>query len=137
VEISFPIEFLVEGTPVSAQAARADSRTQWQERVKASSSTVLPEGHFASEGEMSVTMFYFPPGPMVGDIDNIVGLVLDALSKHVYMDDVQVARLLVQKFEPGNVFAFSSPTVTLAEALKHQRPVLYVRVSDDPFEELT
>ncbi len=38
-----------------------------------------------------------------GDIDNIVKPILDALCHHIYMDDRQVQRLVVQKFEPDAV----------------------------------
>ena len=85
---------------------------------------------------MAVTLFYFPDGPMQGDVDNIVKLVLDAMCKHIYVDDSQVERILVQKFEPENVFGFSSPSAKLKEALNRQAPVLYVRLSDEPFEDL-
>lgn len=74
---------------------------------------------------------------MQGDIDNIVKLVLDALARHIYMDDSQVERLVVQKFEPGNVFAFASPSAMLGEAMNRRKPLLYVRLSDNPFEELS
>jgi hypothetical protein len=47
-----------------------------------------------------------------------------------------VERVLVQKFEPGKVFGFARPGKTLAEALQSKRPVRYVRVSNDPFEDL-
>ena len=73
---------------------------------------------------------------MQGDVDNIIKLVLDALCKHIYVDDSQVERVVVQKFEPGNVFAFSLPSAMLDLALTRQGPVLYVCVSDDPFEGL-
>jgi hypothetical protein len=73
---------------------------------------------------------------MQGDIDNIVKLVLDALCTHIYLDDVQVERVVVQKFEPGNVFSFSNPSTTIVDALVGPKPVLYVRVSSNPFEEL-
>jgi crossover junction endodeoxyribonuclease RusA len=52
------------------------------------------------------------------------------------MDDNQIQRLLVQKFEPGNVFRFASPTPVLSDALAAAKPVLYVRLSDDPSEDL-
>jgi hypothetical protein len=42
----------------------------------------------------------------------------------------------VQKFEPGNVFPFSSPSRGLEAALSRAKPVLYVRLSNDPFEDL-
>jgi hypothetical protein len=86
---------------------------------------------------MAATLFYFPAEPVEGDVDNIVKLVLDALCRHIYMDDAQVERVVVQKFEPGNVFPFSSPSLGLEAALNRAKPVLYVRLSDDPFEDLT
>jgi hypothetical protein len=52
------------------------------------------------------------------------------------MDDDQVERVLVQKFEPGKIFHFNSPSATLEGALAAEKPLLYVRLSDDPFEEL-
>ena len=61
----------------------------------------------------------------------------DALCKHIYMDDAQVERVLVQKFEPGNVFPFRSPSSALETALSRTKPVLYVRLSNDPFEDVT
>jgi crossover junction endodeoxyribonuclease RusA len=74
---------------------------------------------------------------MQGDIDNIVKLVLDALCGHIFVDDPQVDRVVVQRFNPGDRFGFASPSATLEEALKQPQSVLYVRLSDDPFEELT
>jgi crossover junction endodeoxyribonuclease RusA len=136
VEIEFPIEFIVAGTPVSSQAKLPKAKAEWKERVKAASSTVLPTPHFASDHRMAVTLFYFPNEVMQGDVDNIVKLVLDALGQHIYINDSQVDRIVVQKFEPGNIFGFGSPSAMLAEASEGQKPVLYVRLSDDPFEDL-
>ena len=136
MEIAFPIEFVVDGTPVSSQAKSPEARKEWKDRVKAASRTTLPEGHWASKDRIAVTLFYFPAEPRQGDVDNIVKLVLDALCKHVYIDDAQVERVVVQKFEPGNVFPFSSPSSGLEIALRRAKPVLYVRLSNDPFEDL-
>jgi crossover junction endodeoxyribonuclease RusA len=137
LEPDFPIEFLVEGTPVSLQTKRAEAKIEWQARVKDASRAVLPEGHWATEGRVAATLFYFPETAMQGDIDNIVKPILDALGKHIYVDDSQIERVVVQKFEPGNVFPFTAPTTTLEEALNRPKPLLYVRLSDDPFEELS
>ena len=73
---------------------------------------------------------------MTGDIDNIVKPILDAMTRHIYLDDKQVQRVLVQKFEPGRVFEFTSPTAILDFALGTSKPALYIRLSDDPFVEL-
>ena len=86
---------------------------------------------------MAVTLHYFPAGAVDGDVDNIVKLTLDALCPDVYLDDKQVDRVVAQKFEPGNVFPFGNPSAVLLNALTGQKPVLYIRLSDKPFEELT
>lgn len=137
LEPDFPIEFLVEGTPVSLQTKRPEARTEWQTRVKDASRAVLPDGHWATRGRVAATLFYFPDTTMQGDIDNIVKPILDAPSKHIYVDDSQVELVVVQKFEPGNVFPFAAPLAVLEEALSRPKPVLYVRLSNDPFEELS
>lgn len=137
VEIHFPFEFIVEGTPVSLQATRRESIDRWKARIRDVSRPRLPEGHFATDAPLAVTLFYFPAAEMQGDIDNIVKPILDALSRHIYMDDRQVQRIVVQKFEPGRIFEFGSPGATLQDALNRPKPVLYIRLSDDPFEELT
>jgi Holliday junction resolvase RusA-like endonuclease len=135
-QIVFPIEFIVHGTPVSLQAKRPESREEWKGRVRAASRTAIPDYHFASDERMAVTLFYLPDEPMQGDIDNIVKPILDSLRQHIYIDDVQVERVVVQKFEPGNVFIFQRPTDTFVRALTGTKPVLYIRVSNDPTEEL-
>jgi len=136
MEITFPIEFLVHGTPVSFQAKNANARDGWKDRVKTASMNVIPQPHFVSDQRMAVTLYYLPEGPMPGDVDNIAKLVLDALNAHIYLDDAQVERIVVQKFEPGNVFSFSNPSTAVIDAITGPKPVLYVRVSNDPFEEL-
>jgi hypothetical protein len=50
VEISFPLEFIVRGAPVSLQATRPKSKEAWKQRVKQASYEALPEGHFSTEG---------------------------------------------------------------------------------------
>ena len=136
LEIRFPFEFIVQGIPVSSQASRAASKTAWKDAIRAASAILLPEGYFCTEGRMAVTIFYFPDDEMQGDIDNIVKPILDALSRHVYLDDRQVERCLVQKFEPERMFDFSSPSRILSEAASGAKPLLYIRLSDDPTEEL-
>jgi hypothetical protein len=68
---------------------------------------------------------------MEGDLDNILKPILDALCNLVYIDDHQVERLLVQKFEPGRLLSLFSPSPTLAEALEREGPMVYIRIDDD------
>src|SRR5262245_59028281 len=131
VEIAFPLEFIVEGIPVSLGAANPSSKEAWKARVQSAARAALQEGFWASDEPVAVTIFYFPPSKMQGDVDNIVKLILDALCKLVYLDDNQVERVLVQKFEPDRTIVFSNLTPALAEAVEHERPVVYIRIDTD------
>lgn len=130
LEVRFPFEFLVEGVPV-ALGASSRSRDRWKAQVVSVARAQLPEGHWATREPVAVTIFYFPAGRMQGDVDNIVKPILDALCSLLYMDDIQVERVWVQKFEPHRPYVISNPTPCLAEALDRPRPVVYVRIDDD------
>jgi Holliday junction resolvase RusA-like endonuclease len=130
VEIVFPVEFSVRAVPISQQASAA-SRTAWKDQVSAAARERLQEGFWATTKVVSVTIYYFVAAEMVGDVDNIVKPILDALCKLIYLDDHQVERVLVQKFEPDRVFSFTNPTPKLAEALEQEPPVVYIRIDDD------
>jgi hypothetical protein len=136
LELEFPLEFVVHGTPVSLQRANPRAKSEWKQLVKASSVPSLPEQHFATERRLAVTLYYYPEDRMVGDVDNIVKLTLDALSRHIYLDDSQIERVVVQKFERDRVFSFSDPSETLTACMLGSKPALYIRLSDDPHEEL-
>ena len=92
--------------------------------------------HFATDQRLAITLYYYPEERMVGDVDNIIKLTLDAMCRHIYLDDDQVERVVVQKFERNHVFAFTNPSETLAACMLGPKPALYVRLSNDPHEEL-
>lgn len=104
--------------------------------MKEASYDALPEGHFWFEGEVSVTIFYFPETTMEGDIDNIAKMIIDALSGHILKSDRQVARVVIQRFNPDAIFAFSDPSDKLVEALTSEEPSVFIRVSSDVTEDL-
>ena len=65
---------------------------------------------------------------MEGDIDNIVKPILDALQGPIFVNDHQVERVVVQKFEPHRMATFSNPPPGLADALSLDAPVVYIRI---------
>ena len=74
---------------------------------------------------------------MQGDLDNIIKPILDALSRYVFVDDAQVERLVVQRFLPDGAPELTDPSNVLKQAWQAERPVLYVRISDDLMKEPT
>ena len=132
----FPLEFIVLGTPISFQRKNARAKQDWKDLVRAASAAELPEMHFATEQRLAVTLYYYPEDQMAGDLDNIIKLTLDAMCRHVYISDQQIERVVVQKFERDREFLFSNPSQTLAACMLGARPALYIRLSNDPDEEL-
>ena len=81
---------------------------------------------------MAVTIYFFPQAEMLADIDNCAKPILDALGHFIYVDDKQVDRIVVQKFEPERPMEImDEPTESLAMALAADRPIVYIRVGTD------
>ena len=127
-----PFEFVVHGTAVSHQAKRSKSKSQWRQRIRDEARKALPDGHFALEEPVMVTIYFFPQAEMQADIDNCAKPILDALSQFIYVDDKQVERMVVQKFEPERPLEIrDKPTEFLAEALDAEDPIVYIKVATD------
>lgn len=133
IESFFPLEFSLAATPISQQAS-AKSKLRWSEQIKKVAREAVSrsvELSWLDERPLSVSIFYFAPAPIEGDIDNIVKPILDALKGVTYMDDNVVERIISQKFEPDMDWSIEQPSSHLATALDTDFPVLYVRIDDD------
>ncbi|MBO0903968.1 RusA family crossover junction endodeoxyribonuclease [Jiella sonneratiae] len=135
LEPPLPLEFIVHGTPTSLQGS-ARSRDEWQRRVRRAALAGLPVGGWLLSQPLAATIYIFPAAPLAGDIDNRVKHILDAMTRVVYLEDAQIHRIVVQKFEPDAIFQFANASQCLAEALMSTDPVVYVRITDDLHEEL-
>lgn len=129
----FPLEIVIEGTPISLQGS-SSSKAKWQKEVSESAKSRLKEvaqWHWLDERPVSVEILYFPAARMAGDIDNIVKPILDGLKRVAYHDDNVVERILVQKFEPGIPRFLTVVSAQLGKALNVPPPVVYIRVDND------
>jgi len=136
LEPELPFEFIVKGTAISLQGSSESKRT-WKETVQTAAKVALPEGAWLLTDPVAVTIYLFPAAEMQGDVDNRVKPILDAMVRCVYSDDEIVERVVVQKFEPGHIFAFQSPSAALLRALQAEEPVVYIRIAGDVHEELS
>lgn len=130
-ETLYPLEFFIEQTP---RATGAKSIGQWKDTVERSArhrAMATDKVGLLWSCPVAVTIFYFLPEPMQGDVDNIVKPILDAMIGVAYLDDREVERVLVQKFEPQFERVFTDPSEELAAALDAEPPVVYIRVDDD------
>lgn len=132
--LPFPIEFVIRDTPRSHQSKNTAGKEAWKQKVGAIASAhlnSLRDLFFIDDRPLAVTILYFPPAPMEGDVDNIVKLLVDGMCKVAYPDDSLIERVVVQKFEPGVAAVFRSLTPTLEQAAGTDPPVIYIRLDDD------
>ena len=81
--VPFPLEFTIQATPRSLQASKS-ARETWKSMVGEAARNRIAasrEFTFLDERPLSVTIFYFPPAPMQGDVDNTSGaaVMLEAM----------------------------------------------------------
>jgi hypothetical protein len=129
----FPLEFFLEGTPISQQGS-SKSKQKWKDAVAAAALARREKTYelgFIDERALAVTIYYFASAPMEGDVDNVVKPILDALIATTYTDDRVVERVVAQKFEPEGGWQFAAPSEQLTAALDRAPPVVYVQVTDD------
>jgi len=131
--IPFPLEIVMEATPLSLSASAA-SRERWKREIAAKALLRLrdmTDWYWLDERPVAVTIWYFPIAKMDGDVDNIVKPILDGMKAVVYPDDNVVERVVVQKFEPDVPRSIPVLSQQLAIALDTAPPVVYLRIDDD------
>jgi crossover junction endodeoxyribonuclease RusA len=135
----FPLEFYLSEIPLSLQA-KPRSQDRWKSVVRNAArqrAEDTVELIWLEEQPLAVTIYYFPPAPMPGDIDNIVKPILDAMIGTAYPDDKSIERIVSQKFEPATDWSFDDPTEQLSAALdaisasEKPSPVVYIRIDND------
>ncbi len=129
----FPFEVLVAGTPASHQA-KGSSKPRWMTTVADIARARVKdmvEFTWLDQRPLALSVFFFTPDPMEGDIDNIIKPIMDSLVGVAYLDDRAIERVLAQKFELGVDWTFAQPSEVLAAALDVTEPVVYIRIDDD------
>ena len=132
INISFPVEFSIEGTPVSLQSKHTKSKNTWKETVKATASAAVGTGCWASTEQVSLTIYDFPTDLPQGDVDNIVKLIQDGLVGPIVVDDAQITRVTAQRFLPEELETFDEFPEILGRASVNDPPYVYIRVATDP-----
>ncbi|WP_420723317.1 RusA family crossover junction endodeoxyribonuclease [Hwanghaeella sp. LZ110] len=132
MDIEFPIEVIVLGTPISLQATGGRSKKQWKDSIVEALRIELPKDCFLSDERLDVTIYIFPDGEMEADLDNVIKPILDAMVKVVYLDDNQVDRIVAQRFNAGFEFQLQEPSPVLSHAVGQEKPLMYLRIHNEP-----
>lgn len=120
------LEFVVLGTPVSAQGS-SDAKRFWQQRISAAAQAVAAGYAPSSFDSLVLRVAYFYVYAPAGDLDNIVKPIQDALKDLAYVDDIQVVDLIASMRRKA-VNDRVPMTSTLASAFAGGSDFVYVAV---------
>lgn len=124
-----PIEFVVWGTPKSAQSK--GPRDRWKAKVR----RAAPAPTELLRGPLRLRIDFFFDGVTQLDVDNIIKPIADALEEVIYDNDKTIVEVRARKFERSEAQLLSPPAVLL-QALdeKDSEPFVLVRVDPAPRE---
>jgi crossover junction endodeoxyribonuclease RusA len=128
MEPLLPIELVIRGYPISHQTKRKGALEDWRLDVRKQARAQMDEGHFAIQRLLIATIYFFPQTKLEPDLDNAVKPVLDGLSQCVYLDDVQIERLVIQRFEPGRLIPLFDDSPRFDDAVASVEPIIYIRL---------
>ena len=88
-----PLEFVVFGTPISAQGA-TEAKNSWKERVKVAAREAAEVDASAPVDLVVLRVAYFYVDAPAADLDNVIKPIQDALKGIAFGDDIQVVDLV-------------------------------------------
>jgi hypothetical protein len=123
-----PIEFVVIGTPISAQGSKA-ARRHWQQRVKdgAMNGASVAPSPFA--GDVALRILYIFIDSPAADLDNIIKPLQDAMKGVAFEDDLQVVDLVASMRRKGASDAISMSSAAFWTAFGGGSDFVYVTVT--------
>jgi Holliday junction resolvase RusA-like endonuclease len=128
-----PFQIVVPGTPASVNAktkAGYARKAKFIEDVAAAAAAALPPQATTTAALVSVTVHYCYWRRFI-DIDNFLKPLLDGLKNGgVYMDDRQVARLLVERIDVSRPFIAPMVTAEIASPLAAKQDFVVIRVEE-------
>lgn len=122
---------------MSLQARPRSRLNQWRQRVHQAARGALPPGEQPYAGPVRLLITYYYEGVMpLGDIDNIIKPIQDALSGVVYVNDRQVANADCARCDINGPFRVRGMSPILAAAFVAGREFLHIKVDHprDPQE---
>ena len=130
--MSMPIEFIMEGTPRSAQrhgGRRRDvSLSRWREQVAQEATLRYGLAPTSADVIVAITCFHTRSVTALADVDNMAKPVLDALKGVVWVDDKQVRDLVTRRRYLTSDISVVGPSDLLLERLDKPGPFTHIWV---------
>ncbi|WP_431288209.1 RusA family crossover junction endodeoxyribonuclease [Roseateles chitinivorans] len=122
------VEFLLPRAPVSHQAKSSETKRLWRDYIYGRAMQVWPTKPLV-DCDLKFTMVYLAEDDEVGDINNYVKPVQDALCSLIYADDAMVVDISAH-FRVSASQSWAGLPELLELALQSGEPCVYVAISD-------
>lgn len=122
-----PFEFIVEGVPVSAQAKNTLKR--WKQEVTDAAKLAWPKSEVPIKHELQIVITYFYDLYPVGDMDNIIKPIQDALIGLIYEDDHQIADSRARRLSLNVLYPEQTFSAVLKSALDKRQNFVHVKLN--------
>ncbi len=131
-----PVEFTVDGPPVSHQTRHAARLRAWKQTVRDAAAQSWPSDTPPSTARLKITVTYYHDGVAVLlDNDNLLKPIQDALIGLIYEEDRQITDVVVRKTDLNGSFRVRGMSLVLAQGFVRGNEFLYVRVEVAPGHE--
>ncbi len=126
---ALPLEFVLTGSPRTAQTKDPASRKNWKENVAATVSDcwngpIIGQGSF----QFAITHFCFFQKDATPDLDGIPKLILDGMEKIVYSYDKQIIPANCRRIDRNERFKLKTSLDSLLASLATDDSVIHVRL---------
>jgi crossover junction endodeoxyribonuclease RusA len=113
-----PVEFFVQGTPISHQSQNKGLLEDWREKVAAAARVQIRDGAAVVESpvELHVVYYFSKNAALIPDEDNLLKPIQDALREVIYADDDQVMDGTCRKRDINGEFRVRYMSPVLAQA---------------------
>jgi crossover junction endodeoxyribonuclease RusA len=131
-----PVEFCIDGPPVSQQANSTARLREWKQRVRSAAERAISRLGPPYTGPVRLTIQHFYDGEKpILDGDNMLKPIQDALQGLVYVNDRQVRSSECDQLKIDRPFSMPGVSAVLALSLIEGREFVHIKV-DFPREEL-
>jgi crossover junction endodeoxyribonuclease RusA len=122
-----PFEFTVEGVPVSAQAK--NSLKWWKQKVFDAAKLAWLTTDAPTKDELQIVITYFYDLYPVGDIDNIIKPIQDALIGLAYNDDHQITDTRARRLSLNVLYPEQTVSDVVKSALDKRQNFVHIKLN--------
>ena len=125
-------EFIVQGPAVSFQTRNRKNLAAWKQEVASAARSYWPKDLPATLISLQITILFFYSGDPIGDLDNFVKPIQDALNGLVYVDDRQITDVICRRRPVDANYRVQDVPVILLDGLTKYDDFLYIRLESTP-----